>query len=135
MRVVVDTNVLVSGILSPHGPPGRILAAILAERVAVLYDDRIVDEYRAVLLRPVFGFHQADVDTLVDFIERAGEYVSATPVSVDLPDRSDLPFLEVAMAGNADALVTGNSKHFRPRLGRHGVSIVSPREFVRHVPA
>jgi putative PIN family toxin of toxin-antitoxin system len=54
MRVVVDTNVMVSGVLNPHGPPGRIVNALLTETITVLHDDRILSEYREVLLRPTF---------------------------------------------------------------------------------
>ena len=42
MRVVIDTNVLVSGVISPHGPPGRIVNAVMSEMIIVLYDDRIL---------------------------------------------------------------------------------------------
>lgn len=62
MRVVVDTNILVSGVLNPHGPPGRIVNAILVETFTVLYDDRILSEYRAVLAQPAFGFRPAEID-------------------------------------------------------------------------
>jgi putative PIN family toxin of toxin-antitoxin system len=131
MRVVIDTNVLVSGTINPHGSPGRILDALLSEEIALLYDDRILGEYREVLLRPAFGFRREDVDTLLDFLESAGERVSAMATAgVILPDADDLPFLEVAMAGAADALITGNSKHFRPRRGRHDVFVCSPADFV-----
>lgn len=130
MRAVVDTNVLVSGVLNPHGPPGRIVDAILAETVTVLYDDRILGEYRAVLARPRFGFRPSDVDALVDFIEVAGESVVAQSLAIVLSDPTDLPFLEVAVAGRADALVTGNAKHFKPRRGSHDVSISTPAGFL-----
>src|SRR5204863_1680233 len=99
MRIVVDTNVLVSGLLSPHGPPGRIVDGIVAEDLRVLFDDRILDEYREVLLRPKFGFGPRDIDDVMDQIVSAGEQVSAPPVDVELPDPDDLPFLEVALAG------------------------------------
>ncbi len=132
MRVVIDTNVLVSGAINPHGSPGRIMDALLAEEISLLYDDRILGEYREVLLRPAFGFRHADVDTLLDFIEFAGERISATAtVGVILPDPDDLPFLEVAVAGAADALITGNMRHFKPRHGRHDVFICSPADFVQ----
>jgi len=51
---------LVSGALNPHDPPGRILNALLSETFTVLHDDRILSEYREVLLRPAFGFLQSD---------------------------------------------------------------------------
>ena len=131
MRVVVDTNVLVSGVLNPHGPPGRIVDAILAERFTlILYDDRIVDEYRAVLARPTFGFRPSEIDALVDFVEIAGESIIARHLTVVLSDPTDRPFLEVAAAGHADALVTGNTKHFKPRRGSHDVPICAPADFL-----
>lgn len=131
MRVVIDTNVLVSGIINPHGAPGRIVDALLAQRISLLFDDRMMDEYREVLLRPAFSFPRADVDTLLDFIEFASERISAVAAAgVLLPDADDLPFLEVAIAGSADALVTGNVKHFRPTRGRHDVLICSPAGFL-----
>jgi uncharacterized protein len=131
MRVVIDTNVVVSGIMNPHGPPGRIVDAVLSEAVIVLHDDRILAEYREVLLRPAFGFPRADVDSLLDFIDFAGEHLTAAGSDLVLPDPSDLPSLEVALAGLADALITGNVKHFKPRRGRHNVHVCTPAEFVR----
>ena len=130
MRVVIDTNVLVSGMLSPHGPPGRIVDAVLAKGLAVVYDDRILGEYRAVLRRPRFGFRPQDVDAFLDFVELSGEPAVGLLLTVVLPDPSDLPFLEVAAGGRADALITGNAKHFRPRRGSHRVLVCTPAEFV-----
>ena len=129
-RVVVDTNVLVSGVLNPHGPPGRIVDAILAGALTVLHDDRILHEYRAVLSRPVFGFRPPDVEVLLAWIELAGESVAAPSLTVVLPDPTDLPFLEVAVAGRADALVTGNLKHFKPTRGRHDVAVTTPSDYL-----
>lgn len=133
MRVVIDTNVLVSGIINPHGPPGRILDAVLSETIMVLHDDRILREYRDVLLRPVFGFQPADVGNVLDFIEFAGEHVSTTPINLILPDPTDLPFLEVAMAGLADALISGNGKHFKPKRGHHDIWVCAPAEFLQRL--
>jgi len=129
MRIVVGTNVLVSGLLSPHGPPGRMVDGIVAEELVVLFDDRILDEYRDVLGRPKFGFGAREIDELLDQLVAAGEHVSAPPLSVELPDVDDLPFLEVAVAGKVAALVTGNAKHF-PRPARSGVDVLTPAQLV-----
>ena len=131
MRVVIDTNVLVSGAMNPHGPPGHIVDRALVGAFTVLYDDRILGEYREVLARPAFGFHAADVDALLDFIEVTGELVTGRHLLIVLPDPRDRPFLEVAAAGHANALITGITKHFRPRRGEHHVNICTPAEFVR----
>lgn len=133
MRAVIDTNVLVSGLINPCGAPGRIVDHLLAGAFTALYDDRVLSEYRAVLVRPVFGFLPADVDTLIDAIERNGEAVVTTVWAGTLPDPTDLPFLEVAMAGRADALVTGNACHFRPILGRHAISVITPAALLARI--
>ena len=112
MRLVLDTNVLVSGLLTPHGPSGRILDLVLAGKLRLLVDDRIVDEYREVLLRPRFGFDPAAVATLLTFLTTESEWVSAPARGVRLTDPGDQPFAEVAIAGGADYLVTGNPRHF-----------------------
>ncbi|HLI63275.1 MAG TPA: putative toxin-antitoxin system toxin component, PIN family [Terriglobales bacterium] len=131
MRVVIDTNVMVSGILNPHGPPGRIIDALLSEIITALHDDRVLSEYREVLLRPAFGFARPDVEALLAFMESAGEHINARPLALVLPDPNDLPFLEVATSGHADALITGNSKHFKPSRGKHDVTVISPAAFLR----
>ena len=59
MRIVLDTNVLVSGLLSPHRPPGEIVRLVSGGLVSLCLDARIVAEYRDVLARPRFGFDQA----------------------------------------------------------------------------
>lgn len=131
MRVVIDTNVLVSGALSPHGPPGRIADAVLAGTVIVLYDDRILSEYREVLRRSRFKLEALEIDALLNVIESDGEAVVALPLTLDLPDPSDLPFLEVAAGGRADALITGNARHFKVGNVGHQVRVCTPAEFMR----
>jgi putative PIN family toxin of toxin-antitoxin system len=131
MRLVLDTNVLVSGLLNPHGPPGRLVTAVAAGSILLLYDDRILSEYGEVLRRAEFAFAPSDVDTLLELIEKDGEYVGCPPSNVTLPDPTDLPFLEVAMSGGADALVTGNAKHFKPVRGRYNIRVLSAAEYFR----
>ena len=129
MRLVLDTNVLVSGILSPHGPPAAVLRALLTERVTLCFDERILSEYRDVLTRDKFSFDRELVKELVAFLEAAGSATLAAPLSLSLPDAGDQMFIEVAVASRADFLVTGNLKHF-PDRAREGVAVVSPREFL-----
>jgi putative PIN family toxin of toxin-antitoxin system len=132
MRAVVDTNVIVSALLRRSGPAGQVLDSILAGELTVLYDDRILGEYRDVLIRPKFQLFLPEVDAVVGFIEAFGEYWSGQRLDLLLPDETDLPFLEVATAGLADALITGNAKDFRPKKGRHDVKVISPAEFRGH---
>ncbi len=129
MRIVLDTNVLVSGLLNPHGAPGRIVDLLTSGDLVLLHDDRIIAEYGQVLARPRFGFAGADVSALLGFIEWSGEAVVARPLNVVLPDPDDLSFLEVAAAGEADALVSGNTRHFKPTRGKHPVKVYDPARF------
>lgn len=62
---VFDTNVLVSGILSPHGPPGWIVDALQQGVCRAVVDDRIWADYSEVLARPAFGFSTGDVELLL----------------------------------------------------------------------
>lgn len=112
-RIVLDTNVLVSALLSPEGPPAGILSLFLNGRLLLLYDNRIMAEYRAVLLRPKFGFSPELVDPLLEYIRFRGEFVAAEPLGTPLPDPDDTKFLEVARTGRADLLVTGNGAHYQ----------------------
>lgn len=135
MRVVLDTNVLVSGLLTPHGAPARVLDLALEGGLRPLYDDRILHEYRDVLRRARFGFDPADVEALLGHLTAVGRHVTAPPLSLTLPDPDDLPFLEVAVAGGARALVTGNAPDYEPREGSHGMTVLSPDAFLEAVRA
>jgi predicted nucleic acid-binding protein len=116
VRVVLDTNVLVSGLLSPYGTPARVLDLLTSGLIIPLFDDRIFQEYTDVLARPRFGFAGDDVSTLLAYVRM----------------HDDLPFLEVAAAAGARAVVTGNARHFLPRRGAHGVEVWSPAELLSH---
>jgi putative PIN family toxin of toxin-antitoxin system len=130
-RIVLDTNVLVSAFLKPSGHPGTVLRHIRSASLILLLDERILLEYREVLRRPEFGFNPGLVDETMAYFDRFGEFVAATPLALAIPDPDDLPFLEVALSGKADALVTGNKKDF----GRSpkDLKIVSPQEFLTEI--
>jgi putative PIN family toxin of toxin-antitoxin system len=130
MRIVVDTNVIVSSILNYKGVPGRILSAVFTGNCILLFDTRIMQEYREVLHRPKFGFNSNIVDSVLDFLEEQGEFIVADPCAVKLPDINDISFLEVARSGRADALVTGNRKHFPVKLCKP-IKICTPAEFIQ----
>ena len=129
MRVVADTNVLVSGLLSPFGPPGVVVAQIVSGAVSLCYDGRILAEYADVLSRETFQFSETSIAALLGAIQVNGELTYAAPTPVRLPDPADEAFLEVTLASMVDYLVTGNVRHF-PAGARQGVRVVSPREFV-----
>ena len=129
MRIVLDTNVLVSGFLSPHGPPGAILRSVLAGSITLCFDERILAEYREVLTRGRLALDSERVDAVLEFIEANGESVLAEALGAALPDASDTMFIEVASAAGADCVVTGNRKHF-PAEQVGDLRVLVPREFV-----
>ena len=133
MKIVLDTNVLVSGLLNPHGPPGRIVQMIIAGRISLCYDTRVFCEYREVLLRPEFPFVAHEVEALLEQIRVAGELLAAAHLPATLPDPDDAPFLEVAIAGKVEYLVTGNPRHF-PVAGQCGIRVISPAGFLEAIP-
>ena len=129
MRVVLDTNVLVSGLLSPFGPPGEIVRMVSSGAVVLCLDARILAEYDDVLARPRFGFDPDSVAALLDYIDFRSKMVASEPLEQRLPDPDDEPFLEVAATCGTNCLVTGDLADF-PSDMRAGITVLSPAQFM-----
>ena len=128
MIVVVDTNVMVSGLLSAHGAPARVLDLLTTGDLQTAYDDRIAAEYRQVPARPRFGFHLEAVAHLSDYLFVEGLPLVARPLPALLPDFADQPFWEVAVEAAAP-LITGNLKHFPAKVCT-GIEVLAPATFI-----
>jgi len=129
MRVVLDTNVLVAGLLSAAGPPGWIVEAVIAGDLELALDMNIREEYEEVLHRSEFNVPSDRVADLLAAIDQFGfQAVAALPGPDRLPDPDDEPFLAVAVATDS-VLITGNVRHF-PRESRRGVLVQTPRELI-----
>ena len=111
LKVVLDTNVLVSSLWTPDGNASVIIGLILSNRIIPCFDQRILDEYRAVLSRPRLAFAPGQVDELLTEIIGRGFSVTVPPSAVALPDESDRKFFDVAVFCQA-YLITGNLKHY-----------------------
>jgi uncharacterized protein len=129
MNVVLDTNVMVSGLLTPFSPCGEIVRMASSGELTLCLDARLLGEYAEVLGRPRFQFDVALVSALLDHVAHTGVLVSASPLVASLPDPEDAAFLAVAIEGDAECLITANLKHFPDRL-RQGVRVLSPRDFL-----
>ena len=129
MKIVMDTNVLVSGLLTPFGPSGEIVRMLFSGELILHIDARILSEYQEVLSRPKFMFNKGQIAILIDFIKQYAQFISSSPLKNRLPDPDDEPFLEVAIAGKVESLVTGNTAHY-PVPWREGIDIHSPSEFI-----
>ncbi len=133
LRVVLDTNVLLSGIAYPASVPGKILAAWRHGSVDVLLSAYILDELRRVLPRLAnrHGLTLAEIEDLLDALSIQAEIVEPLPVvEPDLRDVDDLPVLGSLLAAlkttGADYLVTGD-KDLLAMAGRY--PIVTPATF------
>ena len=109
MKIVLDTNVLVSALINPKGMPAKILNLILNGKLTILYDNRIMGDYRMVLSRKKFNFPIEMIEPLIDFIRYEGEFIASEPLRTKFIDEDDKMFLEVAVSGNAEYLITGNT--------------------------
>jgi uncharacterized protein len=133
MKVVLDTNVVVSAAMTAGGTCAQIVNLLADGAFDLCADERILDEYEAVLYRRELGIRPEDAAVVLEWIRSIAEPVAAVPLAASLPDPGDLPFLETAAAGGA-VLVTGNLRHF-PKKACKGTTVLSPRDFldlVRH---
>lgn len=129
MHAVIDTNVLVSGLLNPAGFPGEIVDSIFSGQTEPLFDDRIIYEYAIVLRRDKFSFPPGIVDELLESIRVLGIKVVPRHISLKLPDDHDRPFVECALASVTKLLITGNARHF-PASATKGINVLTPKDFV-----
>ncbi len=129
-RAVFDTNVIVSGFLSPDGPPGRIVEWLRAGTIQAVLDDRVAAEYAEVLARPRFRLPPAEVTIVLAAINATALRVEvrAEDAGRRLPDPGDAPFLECARAA-AVPLVTGNVRHY-PKAAASDVLVMTPAQYV-----
>lgn len=125
---VIDTNVIVSGLMTPHGNPALVLDAIIDGRIQLVYDSRILAEYRDVLKRPRLKLNPHLIKA---FLNGLHGQLLVTPVRIDTsaPDPDDLIFIEAALATEDQTIVTGNVAHF-PKKIRHSIRILTPAEAV-----
>jgi len=120
MKVVLDTNVLISGIGRSGGPPGRIFDAWLAGRFDLVTSEPLIDELRGALTYPkvrrlllAAGVLDQDLRDYVEILRIKA--IVVRPVDIQLPmvpaDLKDIPVLEALLASGAEFLVTGDKKH------------------------
>ncbi|MQA89399.1 MAG: putative toxin-antitoxin system toxin component, PIN family [Gemmatimonas sp.] len=135
MRVVLDTNVVVSGVMHPSSVPARVLLLVYDTRIQPVIDLRVLNEYHEVLARPklkIPGVRASDFLRLLgDVAERVIVTEEAVSVlgSFALKDPDDRPFMEVAVSAAAEAIVTGNTSHF-PEAALDPIRVLTPRQLL-----
>lgn len=134
LRVVLDTNTIVSGLISPSGSPHQVLLAFRKREFTLIVSRAIIAEVEQVLQRPYFrdqrGITADDVVRIKRLLVKRSQLVHPQSCRILVPaDPDDDPILECALAGEADFLVTGD--HHLLELERfEGIRIVTPRQFL-----
>jgi putative PIN family toxin of toxin-antitoxin system len=112
IRAIIDTNVLVSALISPSGNEALLLLAVKQGLVRPCFSPAMLEEYSEVLARPKFAFSADEIMALIDLLQHQGDLLRPAPVSGISPDPKDDKFLACALAARADFVVTGNKKDF-----------------------
>ena len=135
MRVVLDTASFVTAIRSSSGAAGELLRRVFRRELTILMDLKLVLEYRDVALRPehvsASNLNKREILELIEALEAFSESVEVLmkvrPLSLD---PNDDMVLDIAINGNADVIVTGNTKHFLAVGKRFHIPVMTPSEFI-----
>lgn len=128
LRVVVDTNVLLSFLMKRTSKPGVLVTHILQQHQALLSNttlQELTDKCNRAKFRPYFS--EAEAQELVQLLSQVGETVTVNITITDCRDAKDNQFLELAMAGNADLLVSGD-KDLLDLHPYQGIPILTPHD-------
>lgn len=132
MRVVIDTNVLISAILKDRDPEAVILYVVANADIEWMVSPRILNEYKAVLRREKFGLPK---DIVLKWSEILETFTTSTDVNIDIEfprDRNDAIFLECALSTDANFLITGD-KDFADAQRLINTTIISVSQFKKLV--
>lgn len=133
MRVVLDTNVLISACWSPNGLEGRLVALVLQGELTACVTGAVMAEYREVAKRPKFATRTACFETMIACFDKIAELVQPGAAAEAATDPDDNRLLECAHGAGAQWLITGNLRHF-PSVYQFA-QIVNARQFFTANPA
>ena len=129
MKVILDTNVFISGIFF-SGPPSQVLKAWAQQKFQIVLSRQILDEYQRVAEALSSKFQTIDISSIVDLITIHGQFVDTQGFNISVcEDPDDNKFIECAVAGNCKIIIRGD-KHLLKISGYHDITILNPRNFV-----
>jgi putative PIN family toxin of toxin-antitoxin system len=128
LRLVIDTDVVISAALKPEGLQRTTFLLAITKPARLYVSQPILEEYAEVLSRPEFKIRKGLRQQLLQLIKNRGNLVVPSRRLEVSGDPDDNRFLECADAARADYLVTGNLRHF-PRFWKKN-KIITPREFI-----
>jgi len=129
MKVVLDTNIYISGLLWPKSLPGTVLELAKAEKIDVYISPFIIVEIEKVLIAK-FHFEAQATGMLVGEIVKFAKIVETEKELKIIKDKDDNRVLECALVVKADFLISGDKKHILPLKQFRGIKIISAREFL-----
>lgn len=134
MKIVLDTNVVISGFLIPGGPPGKIVDLWAENKLTVVVSQALIEEYFDVLLRPKFkraGTIIERQDLLMGLLEMENSIFVYPGIRLDVirEDPEDNRVLECAVEGKVQYIISGD-EHLLALKEFQGIVIVSPAEFI-----
>lgn len=128
LRLVIDTNVLISAALKPDGLQRTVLLLALTKPARLYVSEPILAEFREVLSRSELQIRKGVRQQLLQLIENRSYVIAPTQRLQVTSDPDDNMFLECADSARADYLITGNQRHF-PKFWKQ-TKIITTREFV-----
>lgn len=128
LRLVIDTNIVVSAALKPEGMQRTVVLLVMTRPARWYVSDAIVSEYATVLARPQLKIRKALRQQLLQLIDNHTRVITPTRLRQVTSDPADNIFVECADAARADYLITGNQRHF-PSFWK-STKIISSSEFL-----
>ncbi|MDE2663101.1 MAG: putative toxin-antitoxin system toxin component, PIN family [Gemmatimonadota bacterium] len=138
MRLVLDTNIIVAGLLSPGGASAKLLDHALARDFTLLFSVALVLEYESTCKVPAqrieAGLEEDEVGTFISAMCAVAEPIRSRFLwRPQLRDPADEMVLEAAINGNADALVTFNRRDFEDAADRFGIPVLLPKRALQWI--
>ena len=131
-RLVIDTSILISAVLSVNGKPAQIIDLVKSSPRILLFSSETLDELRTRLARSKFD-RWVSQEARADFIQRIADHSEAvfiTGAVQGCADPNDDMILETAVVGQADAIITGDKKHLLPMHPFKGIPILSAADYL-----
>jgi putative PIN family toxin of toxin-antitoxin system len=128
LRLVIDTNIVVSAALKPDGLQRTVLVLALTKPARLFVSEAILAEYRAVLMRPELKIRRGLRQQLLQLMKNRAHMVNPARAIRIARNPGDDKFLECADAARADYLITGNVRHF-PMYWKK-TKVITSREFI-----
>jgi putative PIN family toxin of toxin-antitoxin system len=128
LRLVIDTNVVVSAAIKPEGLQRTVVVLALTKPARWYISDEILSEYTTVLARPELGIRKSLRLQFLQLIKNRARHMRPSRLPSITHDPADNIFIECADAARADYLITGNLRHF-PKFWKN-TKIITSRDFL-----